>query len=105
MTFVRRVTFATQERVDVLKEKFDVLTDGMDNWKMPIDTVVPANELNDMRDACEFFTGSELFVVEPYLGSPFENKPMFQSHPIEGRTKCRQHHGAMEEMLQGISNM
>ena len=35
MTFVRRVTFATQERVDVLKKKFDVLTDGMDNWKMP----------------------------------------------------------------------
>ena len=78
MTFVRRVTFATQERVDVLKKKFDVLTDGMDNWKMPIDTVVPANELNDMRDACEFFTGSELFVVEPYLGSPVENKPMFR---------------------------
>jgi hypothetical protein len=60
----RLITFATQERIDVLKEKFDVLTDGMDNWKMPIDTVILANELNDMRDACEFFTGSELFVVE-----------------------------------------
>ena len=67
------LTFATQERIDVLKEKFDVLTDGMDNWKMPIDTVILANELNDMRDACEFFTGSELFVVEQV-----ENKPMFR---------------------------
>jgi hypothetical protein len=69
----RLITFATQERIDVLKEKFDVLTDGMDNWKMPIDTVILANELNDMRDACEFFTGSELFVVEQV-----ENKPMFR---------------------------
>lgn len=67
------LTFATQERIDVLKEKFDVLTDGMDNWKMPIDTVILAKELNDMRDACAWFTGSELYVVEQ-----IENKPMFR---------------------------
>lgn len=67
------LTFATQERLDVLKEKFDVLTKDMDNWKMPIDTVIPINELNDMRDACEWFTGSELYVVEQ-----IENKPMFR---------------------------
>ena len=67
------LTFTTQERIDVLKEKFDVLTNDMDNWKMPIDTVILVNELNDMRDACAFFTGSELYVVEQ-----IENKPMFR---------------------------
>jgi len=58
------LTFATDERIDVLREKFDTLTEGMDNWKMPIDTVIPINELNDMRDACAWFTGSELYVVK-----------------------------------------
>ena len=67
------LTFATDERIDVLREKFDTLTEGMDNWKMPIDTVIPINELNDMRDACAWFTGSELYVVEQV-----ENKPMFR---------------------------
>jgi hypothetical protein len=67
------LTFATQERIDVLKEKFDVLTDGMSNWKDPIDTVILVNELNDMRDACAWFTGSELYIV-----SQLENKPMFR---------------------------
>lgn len=67
------LTFATQERIDVLKEKFDVLTKDMDNWKMPIDTVIPINELNDMRDACEWFTGSELYVV-----SQVDNEPKFR---------------------------
>ena len=67
------LTFATQERLDVLKEKFDVLTEGMDNWKMPIDTVISINELNDMRDACAWFTGSELYVVKQ-----IDNEPKFR---------------------------
>ena len=58
------ITFATQERIDVLTEKFDKLTEGMENWKMPIDTVIHTSELNDMRDACEWFTGSKLYVKE-----------------------------------------
>jgi hypothetical protein len=66
------LTFATQERIDVLKEKFDKLTEGMENWKMPIDAVVPIRELDDYRDACEWFTGSTLYVVkqvnEPNFG-------------------------------------
>ena len=37
------LTFATDERIGVLREKFDVLTKDMDNWKMPIDTVIPIN--------------------------------------------------------------
>lgn len=66
------LTFATDERIGVLREKFDVLTKDMDNWKMPIDTVIPINELNDMRDACAWFTGSELHVV-----SQLDNEPKF----------------------------
>jgi len=66
------LTFATQERIDVLEEKFDILTKGMDNWKMPIDTVIPISELNDMRDACAWFTGSELQVVKQ-----IDNEPKF----------------------------
>ena len=58
------ITFATQERIDVLTEKFEQLTEGMENWKMPIDTVIHTSELNDMRDACEWFTGSKLYVKE-----------------------------------------
>ena len=67
------LTFATDERIEVLKEKFGILTEGMDNWKMPIDTVIPINELNDMIDACAWFTGSELYVVEQ-----IENEPKFR---------------------------
>ena len=58
------MTFATQERIDELKEYFDTLTSEMENWKDPIDTVIPIRELNDMREACAFFTGSELYVVK-----------------------------------------
>jgi hypothetical protein len=67
------LTFATDERIDVLREKFNTLTEGMDNWKDPIDTVIPVNELNDMRDACAWFTGSVLDVVEQ-----IENEPKFR---------------------------
>ena len=31
---------------------------------MPIDTVIPIRDLDVYRDACEFFTGSKLYVVE-----------------------------------------
>jgi hypothetical protein len=45
-------------------EKFEILTEGMENSKMPIDTVIHTSELNDMRDACACFTGSKLGVGE-----------------------------------------
>lgn len=39
---------------------------------MPIDTVVPIRDLDVYRDACEFMTGSKLYVVkqvnEPNFG-------------------------------------
>lgn len=66
------MTFVAEERYQLLREKFDVLTEGMEDWKMPIKAVVPIRELNDYRDACEFMTGSELYVVrqvnEPNFG-------------------------------------
>lgn len=64
------ITFATQERIDVLTEKFEELTEGMDNWKMPIKTVVNVSELDDMCDACEWFTGSKLMVVKQVSCDP-----------------------------------
>ena len=67
------MTFATQERIDELRSAFNTLTSEMENWKDPIDTVIPIRELNDMREACEFFTGSELYVV-----SQLDNEPKFR---------------------------
>jgi len=66
------MTFVAEERYQLLREKFDVLTEGMDDWKMPIVGVVPIRELDDYRDAVEFMTGSQLYVVkqvnEPNFG-------------------------------------
>jgi len=58
------MTFVEHSYHETLKEKFDILTEGMENWKMPIDTVIPIRDLDVYRDACEFFTGSKLYVVE-----------------------------------------
>lgn len=66
------ITFVENSYYETLREKFDVLTEGMEDWKMPIDTVIPVRELNVIRDACEFMTGSKLYVVkqvnEPNFG-------------------------------------
>ena len=56
------MTFAEHSYVEELQKKFDILTEGMDDWKMPIDTVIPVRDLDIYRDACEFFTGSKLYV-------------------------------------------
>ena len=45
------ITFVENSYYEELKVKFDVLTEGMEDWKMPIDTVIPVRELNVMRDA------------------------------------------------------
>jgi len=58
------MTFVEHSYHETLKEKFDILTEGMENWKMPIDTVIPIRDLDVYRDACEFFTGSKLYVVK-----------------------------------------
>ena len=43
---------------------FDKLTEGMSDWKMPIKALIPISDLNPMRAACEYFTGTELSVIE-----------------------------------------
>ena len=66
------ITFVENSYYEELKVKFDSLTEGMEDWKMPIDTVIPVRDLNVYRDACEFMTGSKLYVVkqvnEPNFG-------------------------------------
>jgi len=44
-----------------LSKAFDKLTQGMENWKMPIRTIIHTSEWPIMRDACVYFTGSELW--------------------------------------------
>jgi len=43
---------------------FDMITEGMTDWKGPIKAVIPINLLNPMRKAVEYFTGTELSVME-----------------------------------------
>ena len=47
-----------------LQTAFDKLTEGMDDWKMPINTNVHIGEWKLMIAACEFFTGSKLWQVK-----------------------------------------
>ncbi len=47
-----------------LQTAFDKLTEGMDDWKMPINTHVHIGEFKLMIAACEFFTGSKLWQVK-----------------------------------------
>ena len=53
----------TVER-ECLTYYFDKLTEGMSDWKMPIKALIPISDLNPMRAACEYFTGTELSVIE-----------------------------------------
>ena len=43
---------------------FNMITDGMSDWKGPIKAMIPFALLNPMRAAVEYFTGTELFVME-----------------------------------------
>ena len=48
-------------RIHNLNARFDYLTKGMDDWKMPITATIPVAHLNEYRDACAYFTGTELY--------------------------------------------
>ena len=43
---------------------FDMITEGMSDWKMPIKGKIPISLLNPYRRAVEYFTGTELHVAE-----------------------------------------
>ena len=47
-----------------LTHYFNILTDGMPDWKMPISGTIPIRDLNPFRKAVEYFTGTELSVIE-----------------------------------------
>ena len=49
---------------DCLTYYFNMITDGMSDWKGPISAVIPINLLNPMRKAVQYFTGTELYVVK-----------------------------------------
>ena len=43
---------------------FDMITNGMSDWKLPISGTIPVSLLNPYRKAVEYFTGTELMVIE-----------------------------------------
>ena len=47
-----------------LTHYFNILTDGMPDWKLPISGTIPIALLNPFRAAVEYFTGTELYVME-----------------------------------------
>jgi len=49
---------------ECLTHYFNMITDGMSDWKGPIKAVIPISLLNPMRKAVEYFTGTELYVME-----------------------------------------
>lgn len=57
-------TVFDMQRQSILSEAFDVLTEGMENWKDPIENVrIFSKDFDIMNEACIHFTGSELRVV------------------------------------------
>jgi hypothetical protein len=49
---------------ECLTHYFNMITDGMSDWKLPISGTIPFALLNPMRAAVEYFTGTELYVME-----------------------------------------
>ena len=49
---------------ECLTHYFNILTDGMPDWKLPISGTIPIALLNPFRAAVEYFTGTELTVIE-----------------------------------------
>ena len=49
---------------ECLTHYFNILTDGMPDWKLPISGTIPIRDLNPFRAAVEYFTGTELNVIE-----------------------------------------
>mgnify|MGYP004154057085 FL=1 len=43
---------------------FDMITEGMSDWKMPIKGKIPISLLKPYQRAVEYFTGTELHVAE-----------------------------------------
>ena len=57
---------------ECLTHYFNVLTDGMSDWKLPISGTIPIRDLNPFRAAVEYFTGTELSVMEQNSTNTFK---------------------------------
>ena len=44
-----------------LLNRFNYLTEGMDDWKMPIKATIPVKHFDEYNEACIHFTGTELY--------------------------------------------
>ena len=55
-----------------LTHYFNILTDGMPDWKMPISGTIPIKDLNPFRRAVEYFTGTKLSVMEQNSTNTFK---------------------------------
>jgi len=49
------------KRYSLMEQRFDYLTKDMTDWKMPIKTTIPVKFFKEYCDACEYFTGTELY--------------------------------------------
>ena len=51
---------------ECLTHYFNVLTEGMDDWKMPICARIPTEQFDAYNEACIHFTGTELQTFNAY---------------------------------------
>ena len=56
---------ATINHVNLLN-RFNYLTEGMDDWKMPICARIPTEHFDEYNEACIHFTGTELQTMNTY---------------------------------------
>ena len=47
-----------------MHDAFDSLTEGMDNWKMPIATKIKKSDFSLCNEACIYYTGSVLTITK-----------------------------------------
>ena len=49
-----------------LRLRFDYLTDGMENWKMPFGKTIEAKHYDEYNEAAIYFTGAELEITRRF---------------------------------------
>jgi len=54
------MTASEIDKVNKMK-LFNYLTKDMEDWKMPIKATIPVNHFKEYCEACEYFTGTELY--------------------------------------------
>lgn len=54
------MTASEIDKVNKMK-LFNYLTKDMEDWKMPIKATIPVKHFKEYCEACEYFTGTELY--------------------------------------------